>query len=81
MQGEPLKWEGGHLMQSPDPAATTSIREAVVDMRETLFKIAEVAISLNISADSTDLHSFIQHANYNLGEAERELSVLSRGRY
>jgi hypothetical protein len=52
-----------------------------VDMRETLFKIAEVAIGLNIAADSTDLHSFIQRANYNLGEAERELSVLSRGRY
>jgi hypothetical protein len=66
-------------MQSPDPEATARIREALGDMRETLFAIAEVAMRLNIPADSTDLHSFIQGANYNLGEAERALSALSNG--
>ena len=63
-------------MQRPNPEVTTGIREAVVEMRETLFRIADVAIRMNIPGDSTDLHSFIQRANYNLGEAERELSAL-----
>jgi hypothetical protein len=63
-------------MQRPDPEVTTGIRDAVMEMRETLFRIAEVAVRMNIPAHSTDLHSFIQRANYNLGEAERELSAL-----
>jgi hypothetical protein len=64
-------------MQRPDPESTESIREAVKDMRETLFVVADVANRLNITAGSTDLHSFIQSANYNLGEAQRELAALS----
>jgi hypothetical protein len=66
-------------MQRPDPEATTSIRKAVADMRETLFVIAEAVTLLNVPPDSSELHSFIQGANYNLGEAERELHALSSG--
>ena len=66
-------------MHRPDPEAITSIRGELGDMRETLFRIAEVAMRLKIPADSTDLHSFIQCANYNLGEAERELFALASG--
>jgi hypothetical protein len=61
-----------------DPETATSIREAVVDMRNSLFTIAEVAIRLRIPANTSDLHSFIQRANYNLGEAERELTTLKQ---
>jgi hypothetical protein len=46
-------------------------------MRETLFMIAEAATHLNIPADTNDLHSFLQGANFQLGEAERELAALS----
>jgi hypothetical protein len=46
-------------------------------MRETLFIIAEAASRLNIPSDTSDLHSFIQGANYQLGEAERELAALA----
>jgi hypothetical protein len=66
-------------MQRPDPDSAQSIREAVKDMRETLFVVADVANRLNLTAGSTDLHSFIQSANYNLGEAQRELAALSSG--
>jgi hypothetical protein len=67
-------------MQRPDPETTTSIRQAVADMRETLFMVAEVTTGLHIAEGSTDLHSFIQNANDNLGEAQRELESLSSGR-
>jgi hypothetical protein len=66
-------------MQRPDPESTQSMREAVKDMREALFVVADVANRLDITAGSTDLHSFIQSANYNLGEAQRELAALSSG--
>ena len=66
-------------MQRPDPESTNSIRVAVKDLRETLFVVADTANRLNIGAGSTDLHSFIQSANYNLGEAQRELAALSSG--
>jgi hypothetical protein len=66
-------------MQRPDPESTKSIREAVKDMREALFVVADVANRLNLPAGSTDLHSFIQRANYNLGEAQLELAALSSG--
>ena len=66
-------------MQRPDPESTKSIREAVKDLRETLFVVADTANRLNITAGSTDLHSFIQSANYNLGEVQRELAALSSG--
>ena len=66
-------------MQRPDPETTTSISEAVEDMRETLFLVADVANRLNIPGGSSDLHSFIQSANYNLGQAQHELAALSGG--
>ncbi len=66
-------------MQRPDPETTSSISEAVEDMRETLFLVADVANRLNIPGVSSDLHSFIQSANYNLGEAQRELAALPSG--
>jgi hypothetical protein len=66
-------------MQRPDPETTSSIRQTVADMRETLFIVADAANHLDIAAGTADLHSFIQSANYNLGEAQRELAALSSG--
>jgi hypothetical protein len=60
-----------------DSEASASMRDAVSDMRETLFVIAKDATRLNLHGH-TGLHAFIQGANYNLGEAERELTALSR---
>jgi len=66
-------------MQRPDPETTDNIRQAVADMRETLFLVADAANHLNVAAGTTDLHSFIQSANYNLGQAQHELAALSGG--
>jgi hypothetical protein len=62
-------------VQKLDSAATASVRDAVSDMRDSLFAIAKDANRLNHR--QTDLHSFIQGANYNLSEAERELTALT----
>jgi hypothetical protein len=50
--------------------------DAVSDLRETLFGIAEDATRLDTRGQSR-LYSFIQTANYNLSKAEAELSALS----
>jgi hypothetical protein len=62
-------------MQRPDPEAITSVREALGSMRESLFVVADAAGELELPCGESDLLSFLQSANYNLSEAERELSV------
>jgi hypothetical protein len=65
-------------MQRPDSEAIARMRDAVSEMREGLFAIAQDATRLHVHRP-TELHSFIQAANFSLGETERELIALSLG--
>jgi hypothetical protein len=62
-------------MQKPDLEATASVREALGDVRENLFTLAEDANRLGFPDGPNDLLSFLQRANFNLSEAERELAA------
>jgi hypothetical protein len=61
-------------MLKPDLEATASVREALEDVRESLFDVAEEASRLTFPRGPNDVVRFLQSANYNLGEAERELA-------
>lgn len=61
-------------MQRPDPESAAGVRRALGDAREDLFTLAERANRLRYRRGSTDVDGFIQRANYNLSEAQRELA-------
>ena len=61
-------------MERPDSEAAVRVYEALGDVRDALFDVAAQANALPFRDGKTDVHTFIQSASYNLGEAERELS-------
>jgi hypothetical protein len=60
-------------MQTSYPKATASLSEALADVRNALFVVADDAVQLSFPMG--DLVDFLLVANYNLGEAERKLAA------
>jgi hypothetical protein len=67
-------------MEKLDLETTATICQALGDVREKLFTLAEAANRLASAHGPIDVNGLIQRANYSLAEAERGLSSCEAAR-